>query len=98
MQEIHLEILELQFSNKVITNSSGAIKENIKITPQLWSPSSPKLYEVTISSNNESIKDEIGFRSIKTQGKKIYLKDLIAKSCAISGSILKINSFNSENI
>ena len=74
-QEIHLEIPELQFSNKFITNSSGAITENIKITPQLWSPSNPKLYEVIISSNNESIKDEIGFRSIKTQGKKIYLNN-----------------------
>ena len=74
-QEIHLEIPELQFSNKFITNSSGAITENIKITPQLWSPSSPKLYEVIISSNNESINDEIGFRSIKTQGKKIYLNN-----------------------
>ena len=49
-QEISLEIPELQFSNKFITNSSGAITENIKINPQLWSPSNPKLYEVIISS------------------------------------------------
>ena len=74
-QEISLEIPELQFSNKFITNSSGAITENIKITPQLWSPSNPKLYEVIISSKNESINDEIGFRSIKTQGQKIYLNN-----------------------
>ena len=74
-QEISLEIPELQFSNKFITNSSGAITENIKINPQLWSPSNPKLYEVIISSANESIKDEIGFRSIKTQGQKIYLNN-----------------------
>jgi beta-glucuronidase len=74
-QEISLEIPELQFSNKFITNSSGAITENIKINPQLWSPSNPKLYEVIISSANESIKDEIGFRSIKAQGQKIYLNN-----------------------
>ena len=74
-QEISLEIPELQFSNKFITNSSGAITENIKINPQLWSPSNPKLYEVIISSANESIRDEIGFRSIKAQGQKIYLNN-----------------------
>ena len=78
-QEISLEIPELQFSNKFITNSSGAITENIKINPQLWSPSNPKLYEVIISSANESIKDEIGFRSIKTQGQKIYLNNTEVK-------------------
>ena len=74
-QEISLEIPELQFSNKFITNSSGAITENIKINPQLWSPSNPKLYEVIISSANESSRDEIGFRSIKAQGQKIYLNN-----------------------
>ena len=74
-KEISLEIPELQYSNKFITNSSGAITENIQITPQLWSPANPKLYEVIISSKNESINDEIGFRSIKTQGQKIYLNN-----------------------
>jgi beta-glucuronidase len=74
-KEISLEIPELQYSNKFITNSSGAITENIQITPQLWSPANPKLYEVIISSQNESINDEIGFRSIKTQGQKIYLNN-----------------------
>ena len=74
-KEITLEIPELQYANKFITNSSGTITENIKITPQLWSPSNPKLYEVIISSKNESINDEIGFRSIKTQGQKIYLNN-----------------------
>ena len=74
-KEISLEIPELQYSNKFITNSSGAITENIKITPQLWSPANPKLYEVIISSKDESINDEIGFRSIKTQGQKIYLNN-----------------------
>ena len=74
-KEISLEIPELQYSNKFITNSLGAITENIKITPQLWSPANPKLYEVIISSKDESINDEIGFRSIKTQGQKIYLNN-----------------------
>ena len=73
--KIKLEIPELQFKSEYQTNFLGLIKENIEITPQLWSPSSPKLYEIIISSNTETISDEIGFRSIKTQGQKIYLND-----------------------
>ena len=73
--KIKLEIPELRFKGEYQTNSLGTIKEKIKISPQLWSPSSPKLYEVMISSNVEAISDEIGFRSIKTQGQKIYLNN-----------------------
>ena len=73
--KIKLEIPELQFMAEYKTNSLGAISENIKINPQLWSPLSPKLYEVMISSNAETISDKIGFRSIKTKGQKIYLNN-----------------------
>ena len=72
---IKLEIPELQSKAEYITNSLGAISENIKINPQLWSPLSPKLYEVKISSEAETISDKIGFRSIQTKGQKIYLNN-----------------------
>jgi beta-glucuronidase len=72
---IKLEIPELQFKAEFKTNSFGAITENLKIKPLLWSPSSPKLYEVKISSDAETISNKIGFRSIKTLGQKIYLNN-----------------------
>jgi beta-glucuronidase len=72
---IKLEIPELKFTAKYQTNSFGVIEENIIINPQLWSPASPKLYEVIISSNAETISDVIGFRSIQTQGQKIFLNN-----------------------
>ena len=72
---IKLEIPELQFKAEYKTNSLGAITETIKINPQLWSPLNPKLYEVKISSDAETISDKIGFRSIKTLGQKIYLNN-----------------------
>ena len=72
---IKLEIPDLQFKAEYKTYSLGAIKEYIKINPQLWSPANPKLYEIKISSDAEIISDEIGFRSIKTLGQKIYLNN-----------------------
>jgi beta-glucuronidase len=74
-QKVKLEIPELQFEDEYITNSSGLISENITITPQLWAPRSPKLYKVIISTANETISDEIGFRSIKTKGQKLFLNN-----------------------
>ena len=74
-QRIVLEIPELQFKDEFLTNATGFIKERIKIAPQLWSPDDPKLYEVIISTDQEIISDEIGFRSIKVKGQNIYLNN-----------------------
>ena len=74
-QKVILEIPELNYKEEFGTDSSGFIQKNITISPELWSPSNPKLYKVIISSQNESISDEIGFRSIKTKGQKIYLNN-----------------------
>ena len=40
---------------------------------QLWSPEHPKLYKITIKAGNDSITDEIGFRTIETKGSEILL-------------------------
>ena len=74
-QRIVLEIPELQFKDEFLTNARGFIRESIKITPQLWSPDDPKLYKVIISTDQEIISDEIGFRSIKVKGQNIYLNN-----------------------
>ena len=74
-QRIVLEIPELQFKDEFITNTAGFIKESIIIAPRLWSPTDPKLYKVIISSDQEIVSDEIGFRSIKVEGQNIYLNN-----------------------
>lgn len=74
-QRIVLEIPELQFKDEFITNTAGFIRESIIIAPRLWSPTDPKLYKVIISSDQEIISDEIGFRSIKVEGQNIYLNN-----------------------
>tara|TARA_B100000287_G_C20652884_1_gene787572 strand:- start:84 stop:2117 length:2034 start_codon:yes stop_codon:yes gene_type:complete len=73
--KVTLEIPELQFKNSFKTNSLGRIEKRINISPQLWSPSNPKLYKVIISTKSETIVDEIGFRSIKTKDQKIFLNN-----------------------
>ncbi len=39
----------------------------------LWSPDNPKLYDVTVIAGQDTLTDQIGFRSIETKGKQILL-------------------------
>lgn len=40
---------------------------------QLWSPENPKLYQVSISGNGDTVTDQIGFRTVETRGTQILL-------------------------
>lgn len=40
---------------------------------QLWSPENPKLYDVQLSTDNETISDRIGLRTIEARGNELYL-------------------------
>lgn len=71
--EINVNIPELKIAQKVITDAQGRAALSFKAKPQLWCPENPKLYNVEIASGNEKIADEVGFRCIETQGKKILL-------------------------
>jgi len=71
--EITVNIPELKVAQKVVTDADGRAAVSIKAKPTLWSPETPKLYDVEIAKGTEVINDEIGFRWIETQGKKILL-------------------------
>lgn len=70
---ITLNIPELKVKAKVTTDEKGQASAEVKAKPQRWSPASPKLYQVEIGQGNETIRDEIGFRTITTRGKQILL-------------------------
>ncbi len=75
---VTLAIPELKINQSLTTDQEG--KAELTVTPkgkkdafQLWSPQNPKLYKVEIGLDNETICDEIGFRTIETKGKQILL-------------------------
>lgn len=72
-QTVNVEIPELKIKQTATTNESGKIFVEIKANPALWSPSNPKLYNVTVSSVSDKVNDEIGFRTIETRGREILL-------------------------
>ena len=76
-QEVTVSIPELKIKQQFTTNTEGEIVNcqlsiiNSKL--QLWSPETPKLYNVEITRGDERIEDEIGFRTIETRGKQLLL-------------------------
>jgi beta-glucuronidase len=73
-EKVTVSIPELKIERVVTIDTSGfgsfeINSKNIKY----WSPQSPKLYEVFIKSKDETLKDQIGFRTIETSGANILL-------------------------
>lgn len=74
-QSVTLAIAELNFRQTVRTGPDGTACAEFSISPELWSPESPKLYDVEISSETDTVRDRIGFRTVRTEGTKLLLND-----------------------
>lgn len=72
-KSVKVEIPELKLTQTITPDSKGYASFECKIKPVYWSPENPKLYKVNISTDSDVISDEIGFRTIETQGTKILL-------------------------
>lgn len=72
-QQINIEIPELKIKETIRADASGRAFFEIKAKPVFWSSDNPRLYTVHITSQTDKISEEIGFRTIETEGKKILL-------------------------
>jgi beta-glucuronidase len=72
-QKVVVNIPELKVSEKITTDAKGYAAINLKRNIQLWTPEQPKLYNVNLSAEGDSISDRIGFRSIQVAGAQILL-------------------------
>jgi beta-glucuronidase len=72
-QRVAIRIPEAGVSASVSTDANGYAALSIPAKPTLWSPENPKLYEVIVASDTDSVRDRIGFRTIETKGTDILL-------------------------
>ena len=70
---LKVEIPELKITLQLTPDSKGFATFECKIKPTYWTPENPKLYAVNIVTADEQVVDEIGFRTIETNGTKILL-------------------------
>lgn len=66
-------IPELGVRHEVRTDASGYAELAIRSNPVRWSPDNPKLYDVLFVFQGDTVRDEIGFRTISVEGDKILL-------------------------
>ena len=71
--EVEIKIPELNISRKIITNKNGYATFEIEAKPKLWNSSDPKMYEVLFSLSDDTVREEIGFRTIEVKGCEILL-------------------------
>jgi len=72
---VELAIAELDISRNVTTDAEGRAHFDLLAPRNLrrWSPTSPKLYDVTVKSGADTWRDRIGFRTIAVDGPRILL-------------------------
>lgn len=82
-QTVEISIAALNWKQTITTNTQNEAVFTAKVKPVLWSPSQPKLYEVTLVSNGVTLTDKIGFRRLSTtpnsvvlNGKPLFLKGI----------------------
>jgi beta-glucuronidase len=71
--EITIEIPELKVKENITVNGATTDYSFDAKKIELWSPKNPKLYEVRLTYEGKTLKDQIGFRKIEVQGKDILL-------------------------
>lgn len=75
-ERINVFIPELNFEKVLVSNNEGfASFQTHTANIKYWSTTDPHLYKVIIKTSEEEIVDQIGFRTIKTEGHQILLND-----------------------
>ena len=75
-KRVQIKLPELKFKKKLITNENGTVSfEIVSNNINYWSVDNPFLYNVIIQTEEEEIKDQIGFRTIQTKDSQILLNE-----------------------
>jgi len=85
-REVQISIPALKLKKKLYTNANGKVSIEINSNKiNYWSVENPFLYDVIIKTEEDKITDQIGFRTIKTEGSSILLngKSIFLKGISI---------------
>ncbi|MEM9858033.1 MAG: glycoside hydrolase family 2 TIM barrel-domain containing protein [Bacteroidota bacterium] len=74
-RNISVSIDELKKQVELTTDEKGYAPFSIKAKPTLWTPETPKRYEVILGLEGDSIRDQIGFKTVETNVTQILLNE-----------------------
>ena len=72
---VSLEIPELGIRKKACAGKDGVAHFKFRASPERWSPENPRLYDLSLRSGLDSIRDRVGFRTVRVEGEQILLND-----------------------
>ena len=73
-ENVTVRIPELKKTLTLKTDATGKACVSIPVKKLVrWCPETPKLYDVEVSTANDKVSDEIGFRNIEVKGTKVLL-------------------------
>jgi len=87
---VTIQIPELKLKQILKTDNNGIAKTTFSVKNlKRWSPASPVVYDVKVSTDQDSVVDQIGFRNIWVKGEDIYLngKTIFLKSISFHEEI-----------
>lgn len=74
--DVTISIPELKVKQILKADATGNVKFRLPVKNiAYWTPENPKLYDVTVASATDQVKDKIGFRTIAVIGKDILLNN-----------------------
>ncbi len=72
-QPVHVRIAELGVDVRAQADASGLARIAFEAPVEPWSPADPKLYRVRVSTPQDALEEDIGFRTIAVRGDTILL-------------------------
>jgi beta-glucuronidase len=72
-QHVTVRIAETNTTVRVRTDARGFARFDTDAAVELWWPEHPRLYDVDIEAETDSVRDRIGFRRLETRGADILL-------------------------
>jgi beta-glucuronidase len=72
-QSVRVRIAELDVDMQVQAGADGHAPVRFEAPFVLWSPEQPRLYKVRVSTPDDALEEDIGFRSVAVRGDEILL-------------------------
>lgn len=86
---VTVAVPELKVKQQLSVDARGYASFECKAKPVLWCPENPKLYDVCVATEYETLADRIGFRKVETSGNKILLngKEIFCRGVSVHEEI-----------
>ena len=71
--DVSFSIPELGLDETFAPDADGKITATLSASPELWSPETPRLYDIVARIGDDQVRDRVGFRQVEQKGANLFL-------------------------